>query len=198
MSSELRRIQEEIRATIQTGAPLYNSGDHKGCSRLYRGLATELLSTYRSSDREPRDVSQAMQRLARGLKEASNSNDHSKSAWALRHAFDEIGELRRESKNRMPLSDMEDAVIVRSFSAKTGVKSCRSPQNCGYPKCGCEERAPVFRGSPSACAAPNYCKYPNCNCGQVYSLKQNPGWSAVPKGCRRPNCCRSPDCKCAG
>ena len=176
---DIGRVQKEIGDTIASGAPLYNSGDHKGCERLYRGLAEELIHKTRGSG------DSALERARGKLKDACASVDKggrsaSENAWTYRNAFDQItGMMGGGSRNTRDIEDV-----------------CRNPRNCQRPNCNCgktQQRSSSSSntcGPPQGCRNPRACQFPNCNCGS------NSSCGSVPSGCQRPSCCAYPRCDC--
>lgn len=71
---------KQINGAIAIGAPLYNSGNHEGCYRVYEGLALRL-----EADSTCKGVREA---FGVGLKQAGTKSDYSLKAWAMRDTFD--------------------------------------------------------------------------------------------------------------
>jgi hypothetical protein len=83
---ELPVVLDRLSAVINVGAPLYNSGDHEGCRRLYEGAARALTDEVIPAGRCP-----AVRReLATARSEAAQAATPTDAAWALRHGFDRI------------------------------------------------------------------------------------------------------------
>jgi hypothetical protein len=83
---ELPLVLDRLAAVINVGAPLYNSGDHEGCRRLYEGAARAIVDEVVPQGRCP-----AVRReLATARSEAASATSPSEAAWALRHGFDRI------------------------------------------------------------------------------------------------------------
>jgi hypothetical protein len=77
-----------ISSVIELGVPLFNSGDHEGCERVYVDAARELLQW------EDAELSRLNRHeLETALNKAAP--DASTRAWSLRHAFDRILENER-------------------------------------------------------------------------------------------------------
>jgi hypothetical protein len=70
-----------ILQTIEVGAPLYNTGDHAGCYRLYLGAATDIQDRLNACQ----GIEDA---LATGISKARTAPDYTSAAWAMRDAFD--------------------------------------------------------------------------------------------------------------
>ena len=198
----LSSIKREIQATISCGAPVYNSGDHASCARLYRGLAHEMLdATMTSSSPE---MSQVRAHLQSAVDEVhGNPGRHTDNAWALRRAMDSILEIggaggssgsRRMSGGSGSGGDIEDIARVE--------RVCQNPRACRQPNCDCPVKGrPVAlpgggggRSSGSdggpprgVCRGKNgRCSFPSCSCLQVSGICRNPGSCQYPRcGCAR-------------
>jgi len=70
-----------IADTIATGAPLYNTGDHAACYRLYLGAATDI-------GHRLTHCPAVEQALLAGVNRAVALPRYTDGAWALRDAFD--------------------------------------------------------------------------------------------------------------
>lgn len=70
---------QTIRAAISRGAPLYNSGDIRGCAQVYAETARALTSSGSLTELSTVELSSLVE------SPPSDANSH---AWALRHAFD--------------------------------------------------------------------------------------------------------------
>jgi serine/threonine protein kinase len=77
---------ERIRATIQVGAPTYNSGDHQGCYEIYKETAEELLTDVLQVE----SATAAAARLRTALLRAQAMRSPTYAAWEIRYAFDDI------------------------------------------------------------------------------------------------------------
>ena|SRR5215831_764718 len=84
----LPSLVEEITFAIARGAPRYDDGRPDLCLAIYRKTAESALSRYAQGGR----CEEAAGLLRKGLAEAKREHDESKGAWALRHAFDAIGQ----------------------------------------------------------------------------------------------------------
>ncbi|WP_428266622.1 S1C family serine protease [Haliangium sp.] len=73
---------EGITKAIQSGAPLYNQGNHEACYRIYEGAAIRL-------EREL-DCPGLRDALGQGLLRAGTLDDYTAKAWAMRDAFDGV------------------------------------------------------------------------------------------------------------
>ncbi len=76
-----------IAQAISIGAPAYNTGDHQGCFDVYSCTARAVLATVASLP-EP-----AAAQLRDALAKCRELTDPDAQAWAMRHAFDAIGEM---------------------------------------------------------------------------------------------------------
>jgi hypothetical protein len=79
-----------LRTAISKGVPLFNKGDKRGCTEVYRKAAQDGMNI------APQE---ARTRLSRAISEADEASNAGDGAWALRHAFDAIlsGETTFES-----------------------------------------------------------------------------------------------------
>jgi hypothetical protein len=82
----LPRAQALIGVAIGIGAPAYNTGDKQGCYEVYAATAGLALGI-------PDLPEEAAARLRDGLEKADAADDPEAQAWALRHAFDAVGEM---------------------------------------------------------------------------------------------------------
>jgi hypothetical protein len=76
-------IRTMIASAIQLGAPVYNSGDLRGCYEIYAATAKMLNRIVDGADAE-RDL------LRAALEEAALEPDVNEQAWTMRRAFDTI------------------------------------------------------------------------------------------------------------
>lgn len=83
----LDAAQALIGQAISIGAPAYNTGDHQGCYDVYSCTARAILATVRELP-EP-----AAGRLREGLEQSAKMDDPDAQAWAMRHAFDAVGDM---------------------------------------------------------------------------------------------------------
>jgi len=79
--SEISAIGTGINAAINSGAPLYNSGNVEACYRIYEGAIGDIGRTVNG-------CSAAKQALQDGVTNAQSRPDWQGKAWALRDAFD--------------------------------------------------------------------------------------------------------------
>jgi len=86
-SEPLAAAQGFIAAAISIGAPAYNSGDRQGCFDVYACTARMILATVPGLPAEP------TAKLREALDRCAELVDPDQQAWAMRHAFDAIGEM---------------------------------------------------------------------------------------------------------
>eukprot|EP00392_Amoebophrya_sp_AT5.2_P001357 g1359.t1 len=194
----LSRVREEIRKTIELGAPMYNEGNVKGCLRLYRGLAQEVLEDAQAmkmpgrssggggggSSKDDYNLRLAFQALDDAMfKVRQAPNDDKKNAWRLRHAFDDILAMGPT----MQTGDIEDMVVSNGKSRSAGSHA-------------------AYRVDGPQCQNPRNCQAPNCNClgGQCVGSSTMPAVDArlrrsvgAQRGvCKNPGNCQYPQCNC--
>lgn len=92
-TAEVARLSadELIRMAIDTGAPMFNHGDHEATTALYMITAQSLVSFAGLTDAQER-------RLARGIMDARAAGSPAKAAWALRYALDDVTESLAEDR----------------------------------------------------------------------------------------------------
>jgi hypothetical protein len=83
----LAAAQVLIGRAISVGAPAYNTGDHRGCYDTYSCTARAILATLSGLP----DAAATL--LRDGLGKAAQLDDPDAQAWAMRHAFDAVGDL---------------------------------------------------------------------------------------------------------
>jgi len=76
-------IRTMLTAAIQVGAPVYNSGDQRGCYDIYAAVARMLLRVVHGPEDETDTLRGALQ-------EAALEPDVEEQAWIMRRAFDHI------------------------------------------------------------------------------------------------------------
>jgi hypothetical protein len=81
-------IVEEITFAILRGAPRYDEGHPDVCFDIYKKTAEGVLARYASGGR----CEEVATVLRKGLADAKKETDVKQAAWALRHAFDSVGE----------------------------------------------------------------------------------------------------------
>jgi len=80
-TEDVTAIADSISSAIQSGAPLYNSGNVEACYRIYEGAISEI-------ERKHRSCPAARHVLQDGLDNADHVSGWSAKAWALRDSFD--------------------------------------------------------------------------------------------------------------
>lgn len=83
----LAAAQALIGRAISIGAPAYNTGDQQGCYDVYSCTARAILATV------PGLPDAAAGKLREGLARCAELDDPDAQAWAMRHAFDAIGDM---------------------------------------------------------------------------------------------------------
>jgi len=83
----LAAMQAYIGMAISIGAPAYNTGDRQGCFDTYSCTARMLLATILTGP------DNAKTKLREALDRCVALDDPNEQAWAMRHAFDAIGEM---------------------------------------------------------------------------------------------------------
>jgi len=83
----LPAAQAWIGMAISIGAPAYNTGDRQGCFDVYSTTARMILATV------PDLGAEAATRLRDALAKSATLTDADERAWAMRHAFDAVGEM---------------------------------------------------------------------------------------------------------
>jgi hypothetical protein len=83
----LAAAQGFIAMAISIGAPAYNTGDHQGCYDVYSSTARMILATLPGLPAEP------AAKLRDALDQCNRLEDPDEQAWAMRHAFDAIGDM---------------------------------------------------------------------------------------------------------
>ena len=89
----LGAAQALIGRAISIGAPAYNTGDHQGCYDVYSCTARAILATLPELPQDAADL------LRDGLARAAQLDDPDAQAWAMRHAFDAVGDLGGNSED---------------------------------------------------------------------------------------------------
>lgn len=87
LADPLAAVQAFIGMAISIGAPAYNTGDHQGCYDVYACTARMALATV------PAAPPEARAKLTEALERAAALDDPNEQAWAMRNAFDSIGEM---------------------------------------------------------------------------------------------------------
>lgn len=87
LADPLAAVQAFIGMAISIGAPAYNTGDHQGCYDVYACTARMALAAV------PAAPAEARARLTEALERAAALDDPNEQAWAMRNAFDAVGEM---------------------------------------------------------------------------------------------------------
>jgi hypothetical protein len=83
---ELPVVLDRLSSAITQGAPLYNSGDHEACRKLYDATARALTDRVIPPQRCP----VIRRTLVAALTEAQAATTAGEAAWALRRGFDKV------------------------------------------------------------------------------------------------------------
>lgn len=54
------RVRQKIESAIETGAPLYNSGDAKGCWEVYKAVIEDILANEQPSEEVKNRLEEAL------------------------------------------------------------------------------------------------------------------------------------------
>lgn len=81
---EMSSVDTLIAEAISVGVPLYNTGSHIGCYRIYEGAGYKLLYLLGDECGKVQDI------LKTGLKQAESDDTPTKKAWTMRRTFDVI------------------------------------------------------------------------------------------------------------
>ena len=92
---DIEDIVNQILEAIETGAPLYNQGNHEACFRIYEGTAVKF-----EHDAACAGVRSA---FGDGLLRASGLNTYTEKAWAMRDTFDGLIDVARRWVQKHPL-----------------------------------------------------------------------------------------------
>ncbi|VTU02838.1 HtrA protease/chaperone protein OS=Myxococcus stipitatus (strain DSM 14675 / JCM 12634 / Mx s8) GN=MYSTI_02778 PE=4 SV=1 [Gemmataceae bacterium] len=87
LADPLAAVQAFIGMAISIGAPAYNTGDHQGCYDVYACTARMALAAV------PAAPPEARAKLTGALERAAALDDPNEQAWAMRNAFDAVGEM---------------------------------------------------------------------------------------------------------
>jgi hypothetical protein len=87
LADPLAAVQAFIGMAISIGAPAYNTGDHQGCYDVYACTARMALAAV------PAAPPEARAKLTEALERAAALDDPNEQAWAMRNAFDAVGEM---------------------------------------------------------------------------------------------------------
>ncbi|HEX3478683.1 MAG TPA: trypsin-like peptidase domain-containing protein [Kofleriaceae bacterium] len=93
---DIEDLVNQIGETIETGAPLYNQGNHEACFRIYEGTAVKF-----EHDGPCAGVRGA---FGDGLLRASGLASYTEKAWAMRDTFDGLLDAARRWAEKHPQS----------------------------------------------------------------------------------------------
>lgn len=88
--AQIETILVTLAGAIDSGAPLYNDGNHEACYRIYEGAALMLERTLGGCDG-------ARRALGDGLARAAGLDTYTARAWAMRDAFDGLLDVIRRA-----------------------------------------------------------------------------------------------------
>ena len=91
---DIEDIVNQIGEAIETGAPLYNQGNHEACFRIYEGTAVKF-----EHDGPCAGVRSA---FGDGLLRASGLTTYTEKAWAMRDTFDGLLDAARRWAEKHP------------------------------------------------------------------------------------------------
>jgi S1-C subfamily serine protease len=89
--TNIAEVIDGISKAIESGAPLYNAGNHEACFRIYEGTSTKF-----ERDGACKGVRSA---FGDGLLRANSKKTYKEKAWALRDTFDGLLEASRKWEN---------------------------------------------------------------------------------------------------
>jgi hypothetical protein len=155
----LTAAQALIGRAISIGAPAYNTGDHRGCYDVYSCTARAILATLRTLP-DP-----AAGLLRDGLAKAEKLDDPDAQAWAMRHAFDAIGDLAGDgtegpARPLRVLLSMAIAIGAPAFNLGDHrgcfeVYACTARLLVNTPATPAEAKAALTRALTQAATVPN-------------------------------------------
>lgn len=155
----LAAAQALIGQAISIGAPAYNTGDRQGCYDVYSCTARAILATV--SDLPDA----AAGKLREGLERAAQLDDPDAQAWAMRHAFDAIGDMGGTGEGVPPqqlrvLLSMAIAIGAPAFNAGDHrgcyeVYSCTARLLVNTPATPDAMKEALRRALTEACVVPN-------------------------------------------
>ncbi|MBN9120427.1 MAG: hypothetical protein J0I06_14935 [Planctomycetes bacterium] len=155
----LAAAQALIGRAISIGAPAYNTGDHQGCYDVYACTARAILATLRELPEA------AAGRLREGLNRSAQMDDPDAQAWAMRHAFDAVGDMGGTGEGVPP----QQLRVLVTMALALGAPALNAGDHRGcYEVCACAARllvntsaAPepmkdvLRRALTEACVVPN-------------------------------------------
>jgi hypothetical protein len=136
IAEPLAAMQTYIGMAISIGAPAYNTGDHQGCFDVYSATARMVLATI------PKGPDEARTKLQAALDACNKLEDPNEQAWAMRHAFDAIGEMG----DGPPLS-IREVQLYLSLAIRLGAPAFNAGDHRGcYETYACAARFLVNAG----------------------------------------------------
>jgi hypothetical protein len=136
IADPLAAMQTYIGMAISIGAPAYNTGDHQGCYDVYAATARMLLATI------PKGPEEARVKLRAALDACLKLEDANEQAWAMRHAFDAIGEM-----GDGPTLSPRDVQLYLSIAIRLGAPAYNAGDHRGcYETYACAARLLVNAG----------------------------------------------------
>jgi hypothetical protein len=155
----LAAAQALIGQAISIGAPAYNTGDRQGCYDVYSCTARAILATVAELPEA------AAARLREGLEQAGKQDDPDAAAWAMRHAFDAVGDMGGSGEGVPPqqlrvLLSMAIAIGAPAFNAGDHrgcyeVYSCAARLLVNTPATPDVMKDTLRRALTEACVVPN-------------------------------------------
>ena len=155
----LAAAQSLIGQAISIGAPAYNTGDRQGCYDVYSCTARAILATVTGLPEA------ATGRLREGLDQAAKLDDPDAQAWAMRHAFDAVGDMGGSGEGVPPqqlrvLLTMAIAIGAPAFNAGDHrgcfeVYSCAARLLANTPAAPDAMKEALRRALTEACVVPN-------------------------------------------
>ena len=127
----LAAAQSLIGQAISIGAPAYNTGDHQGCYDVYSCTARAILATVRELP------AAAAERLREGLDQSATLDDPDAQAWAMRHAFDAVGDMGGTGASVPP----QQLRVLLTMALALGVPALNAGDHRGcFEVCACAAR----------------------------------------------------------
>ncbi len=141
----LAAAQSFIEMAISIGAPAYNTGDRQGCFDVYAATARMILASITGAD-------DAKAKLKEALDACDKLEDANEQAWALRHAFDAVGEMGPGGANLTP----REVRLYLSLAVQIGAPAFNTGDRRGcYEVYACTARLMVNTASvPDAVKLP--------------------------------------------
>jgi hypothetical protein len=136
IAEPLAAMQTYIGMAISIGAPAYNTGDHQGCFDVYSATARMILATI------PKGPDEARAKLQAALDACAKLDDPNEQAWAMRHAFDAVGEM-----GDSPALTTREVQLYLSLAIRLGAPAYNAGDHRGcYETYACAARFLVNAG----------------------------------------------------